>query len=172
VVINVSHPKSLETSSLCWFVEPASWALPSLECSRTSLTLPAVPALCWRSKDAKKGEYMHPRPGHPRLYWVSREPCKRLAEVEQPRETRREGLRTRDAQTLAESLPPLSTDVLKPIQHIRTSPFGFPLFEPSVPVPMLDVFLSLLRLLVVAFPVLQLFFADFEPSGCICGCLP
>jgi len=89
-----------------------------------------------------------------------RKPCRRLAEIEQPREIRRKVLRTRDAQTLAESLPPLSTDVLEPIQHVRTSPFGFPLFESSVPVPVLDVFLSLLRLLVVAFPVLQLLFAD------------
>jgi len=115
---------------------------------------------------------MRPRPGHPRLYWVSREPCKRLAEVEQPRETRREVLRTRNAQTLAKSLPPLSTDVLKPIQHVCTSPFRLPLFEPSVPVPMLNVFLSFLRLFVVAFPVLQLLFADFEPSGCIRRSLP
>jgi len=75
VVINASHPKSLETSSLCWFVESASWAPPSLECSRTSLTLPAVPALCWRRQDAKKGEHMSLRPGHPRLYWVSVSPA-------------------------------------------------------------------------------------------------
>lgn len=106
------------------------------------------------------------------MYQVSRNLCKVLAEVEQASEVRREDLRTRHTQTFAESLPPLSADILEPIQHVRASTFRFPLFEPSIPVPALDVFLSLLCLLIVAFPVLQLFFADLEPSGSIRRSLP